>query len=217
MTMDQSALMRTALTRDLNDEFKTRSVTTSAALLLILCVYASAGTKLLPALEWAGAFLFFAVESDLRLRKIPNLLTAIGFVGALTLAAHVGGLEGMGYALLGAAAIMLALFLPFALGALGAGDVKALMVLGALWGPHLAFSVLYWMILVGGALAIAKVVLAGELFDMLGRWVTSLELSVLHRRPTYVEPKAGSAAAGGVPFALAMVLGICSFQLWGNP
>jgi prepilin peptidase CpaA len=201
---------------DLQYDFRSRSATSFAALLSVLCVYASAETTLLPALEWAGAFLFFTVESDLRLRKIPNFITVTGFFTALTLAGHVGGVEGMGYALVGAAAIMLVLFAPFALGVLGAGDVKALMVLGALWGPHLAFSVLYWMILAGGALSVARVILAGELLDMLGRWVTSLELSVLHRRPTYVAPNAESAAAGGIPFALAMVLGVCAFQLWGT-
>ena len=44
------------------------------------------------------------------------------------------GAVGLGYALAGAGVALGVLFVPFVLRWLGAGDVKAMMVLGALWG-----------------------------------------------------------------------------------
>lgn len=171
----------------------------------------------LPALGWAAAFLFLAVESDVRARRIPNWLTFPALAGALALAAWQGGLVGALHALAGAGVALAILFLPFAFRWLGAGDVKAVMVLGALWGREAIVPALWWMILVGGVLAVALLASRGELLDLLRRWGSSLWHSLLSRRPVYHAPARGSAAVEGLPFAVAMGLGAAAFQLWGAP
>ncbi|HUU84223.1 MAG TPA: hypothetical protein VM243_12035, partial [Phycisphaerae bacterium] len=116
-----------------------------------------------------------------------------------------------------AGAAFAVLFVPYCIGWLGAGDAKAVMALGAFWGPELLFPVLWWMILMGGLFAVALLVVQGGMVDLLRRWWSSLKLSVLTRRPTYVAPTAGATAAKGLPFAVAMALGATAYHLWGMP
>ena len=171
----------------------------------------------LPALGWAAAFLLLAVHQDVRSMRIPNWLTFPALLGAIGLGAAHGGLGGAGGALLGAAAALGVGFVPFALRWLGAGDVKAAMVLGALWGAQTFLGVFWWMLVVGGLLAVAFVAAQGGLLDLLSRWFGSARATLLTRRLTYFHPAAGSAAARGLPFAVAMSLGSGAFQIWGTP
>lgn len=171
----------------------------------------------LPALAWAAAFLFLAVESDVRRLRIPNWLTFPGFFGALALGFASAGPAGLGRATAGAAVAFGVLLVPYALGWLGAGDVKAAMVLGALFGREAFLPMFFWMVLVGGCLAIALVVAKGGLRDLLQRWLESAKHTVLLRRPTYFGPAPGSPAAAGLPFALAMGLGATVYQILGAP
>jgi prepilin peptidase CpaA len=171
----------------------------------------------LPALGWAAAFLLLAVHQDVRSLRIPNWLTFPSLLGATALGAVQGGLAGTGAALLGAAAALAIGFVPFAMGWLGAGDVKAGMVLGALWGAETFAGVFWWMLVVGGLLAVAFVAAQGGLPALLARWLRSLQATLLTRRLVYFGPPAGSAAAHGLPFAVAMALGAGAFQIWGTP
>ena len=169
------------------------------------------------ALAWAAAFLFLAVENDVRRLRIPNWLTFPAFFGALALGFASSGPAGLGRALAGAGVAFGVLFVPYALGWLGAGDVKAALVLGALFGREVFLPMLFWMVLVGGCLALALVVVKGGLRDLLRRWFESARHTVLLRRPTYFGPAPGSPAAAGIPFALAMGLGATVYQVLGAP
>jgi len=171
----------------------------------------------LPALGWAAAFLLLAVHQDVRSLRIPNWLTFPSLLAAIALGAVHGGASGAGVALAGAGVALAVGFVPFALRWLGAGDVKAGMVLGALWGAETYLGVFWWMLVVGGLLALAFVAAQGGLLDLLARWARSAQATVLTRRLTYFRPAAGSAAARGLPFAVAMVLGAGAFQIWGTP
>jgi prepilin peptidase CpaA len=177
----------------------------------------SAQESPLPATGWAAAFLFLAIEHDVRDMRIPNWLTAGGLVTALALAGLTRGAVGLVYALLGAGMALAVLFVPFVLRWLGAGDVKAMMVLGALWGHELVLPTLFWMIVAGGVLGIALIVARGELSDLCTRWGRSLWITVSTLRPTFFGPSPGSAAGGGLPFAVAIGIGASLHQIWGFP
>ncbi len=96
-----------------------------------------------------------ACVSDVRTSRIPNVLTGASL--AIGIAAHVALAGGHGaLAALGGAAVGLAVFFPiFALGGMGAGDVKLMAALGAWlgWGPTV-WTALYTTI-AGGVLALA--------------------------------------------------------------
>lgn len=95
-----------------------------------------------------------ATVTDLRCRRIPNALTftgaLLGFVYSFATdggAGAVASLEGW--------ALGLVLWLPFyALGGMGAGDVKLLACVGAWMGPAGVVRVAIYASLAGGALAL---------------------------------------------------------------
>jgi prepilin peptidase CpaA len=211
----------TSLDREfaLSDEISARSlpVALCVASLVGLGLLWSGSERPLPALGWAVAFLFLVVEEDVRRLRIPNVLTMTGLLLALAYATWLGGVEGLVHGIGGALCVFAVFFIPFAMRWMGAGDVKAVMVLGALWGATIAIGLMFWALLLGGLLAIAIIVVKGGLPDVLRRWSQTLGLLITTRKLQYFAPRSGTAAAGGLPFGIAIGLGVAAYQLWGVP
>jgi prepilin peptidase CpaA len=167
----------------------------------------------LPILGWAAAFLFIAVERDVHCQRIPNWLTFPACAAALLHGAFLGGPAGALDAALGAGAAFALLVLPYAVGALGAGDVKAAMALGAAFGAAAITDQLLLAIGFGGILAALRLALHRELTEALRRWAHSLTTTLVTRRLVYFPPPAGAAAARGIPFAVALALAVTAQQL----
>ena len=185
--------------------------------LVTVCFVWSAAEMPLPHTIGAAAFLAVAIFTDVRCMKIPNVLTFPSLVLALVYAIAEGGASGLVTAFSGAGLAFVLFGAAFVCGWMGAGDVKATMVLGALWGPANFAHTAWWMIVAGGILAI--VVLGfhpGALVDLAKRWAKSAWYSLRLRRVIYLPPRAGSAAKG-LPFAIAMGLGAACAQIWGSP
>ena len=101
-----------------------------------------------------------AVGFDVRTRRIPNLLTFGAAVLAVLFAVANNGLSGMTTAL-GAWLLGAALFFPFfALGGMGAGDVKLLAALAAWLGPADAVYLAMFAAIAGGVIGLFVVVAA---------------------------------------------------------
>jgi prepilin peptidase CpaA len=194
-----------------------QAVATVAAALVVACLLWSSAREPLPALWWAAAFLALAIHQDVTRLRIPNWLTFPALAAAVIAAAITAGADALAASLLGAGTALAILFFPFALGWLGAGDVKATMVLGALWGAANLVGALWWMLVTGGVLALVFISLRGGIFEMLRRWFDSARTSVLCGRIVYIGAPAGSTARSGLPFAVAMGLGAAAYQLWGSP
>jgi Flp pilus assembly protein protease CpaA len=159
----------------------------------------SAGEARLPALPFAAAFLFAAVQQDGWRGRVPNLLSLPALAAALALAGHAGGWSGVLASLLGVGAALALTLAPFALRWLGAGDVKAALVLGALWGAGGFASAFGWMALAGAVVVGPLTASRQEPEPWLLRWL------------------AGSVAGAGLPFAAALGLGAAAHQVWGAP
>ena len=125
--------LRVGEIRQADDFVNSPVVASFAAAAVVACLFLSSGTAPLPALGWAAAFVYLVVHQDVSRLKIPNWLTLPALAAAMIHAGVVGGLSGLGSALAGAGCALGLLFVPFLVGWLGAGDVKAAMVLGALW------------------------------------------------------------------------------------
>jgi len=190
-----------------------RSVAAAAGVLL--CLLWSGQELPLPALGWAAGFLFLAVQQDVIRMRIPNWLTFPALLVGFAWSTWTGGGPGALVALAGAGTAFGVLFVPWLLGWLGAGDVKAMMALGTLWGAYLLLGVLWWAVVAGGVFAIGAVALHGQLGALLRRWRDTIVLTVATKRWTYLPAPAGSVTA--IPFAVAIGLGMTAYQLWGVP
>lgn len=193
---------------------RSRGLSVACGLLLAAPVLASGwvASMPLPILGWAAAFLFVAVERDVHCQRIPNWLTFPTFVAALVYGALIGGAHGFLDALLGAGAAFALLVLPYALGALGAGDVKAAMALGALFGAADVSRIVLLAIACGGVIALLGVTAQGGLGELVRRWLQSFAASLASRRLVYFRPAPGAAAARGIPFAVAVAIAVAAHQ-----
>lgn len=187
------------------------------AALASVCVLTVAYRARLPLLAGAALYLFFAVESDLRSSRIPNWLNASGLLASLSGAYVLSGVPGLGIAAGGAVLAFLLGFALFAAGVLGAGDAKGIIVLGALHGAAAVVGLYLWMLLAGAFVAVVLLIGRGELRDFLERWAHSLGEMVRSGRIVHRMPPAGSAAAGGLPFAVCMAAATVAQGTWGKP
>jgi prepilin peptidase CpaA len=162
--------------------------------------------------------LLTAVVCDLRTRRIPNTLVAVGIALGFffLIAARMGGdhfvnsvgATGIGSALLGGLT-GLALFLPFyALRTMGAGDVKLLAMIGVWLGPqHVAWAAL-WTLLAGGALALLVALGTGVMRPVLANLHAMLFTSLMQARTGGRLGMSTSAqTTGRLPYAVAIGCG----------
>jgi prepilin peptidase CpaA len=185
----------------------------ACGLTLVLIVAGFVGSTPLPILGWAVAFLFFAVASDVRHHRVPNLLTLPALCGALIVSPWIGGAGGLTEALAGAALGFALLVGPYAVGGMGAGDVKALMALGAWIGAPATLGAAAWALIAAGTFGLTWLTLRGELGSFVRRWGRIIVTSLTLRRLRYEPPPPESGAARGIPFAVALALGLAA-QWW---
>jgi len=97
-----------------------------------------------------------SVFFDLTARRIPNWIIAFGLLGGLLLNASQGFAQ-FSHSLLGFIGGIALFIVPFALGWMGAGDVKYFGVVGALLGIEWLPRVLFYSILAAGVFAVGYV------------------------------------------------------------
>jgi prepilin peptidase CpaA len=120
-----------------------------------------------------------ASVADVRTRRIPNALTFGTALFAIALQTWIDGTRGLGLSLAGWL-VGVAIFFPiFALGGMGAGDVKLVGALGACLGPLGALHVALGAAIAGGLLAVLVTLRIGyfsravaNLWRLFGFWRT---------------------------------------------
>jgi prepilin peptidase CpaA len=121
---------------------------------------------------------------DVRTRRIPQLLTLGGAVAGVAFHIAISGWPA-GVASLSGWAVGLLLFLiPFALGGLGAGDVKLLGALGAWLGAGQVIWLALYTGVAGGVLALAVALHSGYLRQAL----RNIYLLLMHWRLNGLRP-----------------------------
>jgi prepilin peptidase CpaA len=104
-----------------------------------------------------------AVAWDVATRRIPNVLTFGAALAALAVHGYLGGWPGAAMALAGWAAGVALFFPVFALGGMGAGDVKLLGAVGAWLGPLAAVWVALYSGIAGGIIGLIVAAFSGYL------------------------------------------------------
>jgi len=125
-----------------------------------------------------------ACVTDLRSRRIPNVLTFGAAAAAVVYGGATGGWSGLGNAALGWLIGAAVFIVPFALGGLGGGDVKLLGALGAWLGPAGAIWVALYTGVAGGVMALAVAIASGYL----RRALSNVTLLLMHWRVSGLRP-----------------------------
>ena len=154
--------------------------------------------------------LLSAAVLDLRTRRIPNVLTVSGLMIALALRSTLGagtlvdGLQGAGIAFL----VVLPLF---ALGALGGGDLKLFVAVGAFMQPTQFVLALLATAIVGGVLAVGESIRRGALGSLVFN-THSLGTHILTGGRSGHRSTIAAPGAVTVPYGLAIATG--SLAVW---
>lgn len=148
-----------------------------------------------------------AAVADARTRRIPNRLTLAGILLGLLLAITGGGPAAFASALAGSGAAFAAFFVLYALGGMGAGDVKLVAAAGAFLGVPLVGWGLLLSALAGGVLAVGALIANGAL----RRWpVAAAVLATGGGARSVVQAVGGGGAPLKVPYGVAIAVG-CGF------
>jgi prepilin peptidase CpaA len=153
-----------------------------------------------------------ACVTDLRVRRIPNVLTFGAAGAALIFHAVAPTGHGLVSALAGWLVGAAVLFLPFALGGLGAGDVKLLAALGAWLGPLSALWLGLYAGMAGGVLAVIVAAFHGYLKQAIANvWLLLQHWTVMGLRPLYpisLEGSHGPRLAYALPILAGVLLNV---------
>lgn len=137
--------------------------------------------------------------SDLKTRTIPNYLTLAAALAGLTYNLLVSGWGGLADGTLGLLLGFGFLILPYILGGMGAGDVKALAALGAWLGPTGTLLLFCYMGIAGGLMALGVLIWRGLLWQgILNMFLTRDKMSGLSL----------AQKTPGIPYGVAMALGM---------
>ena len=144
---------------------------------------------------------------DLRSRRIPNALTLGGALAALIASAVTAGMGGIWSSAAGWA-LATAMWMPlYALGGMGAGDVKLMAAIGAWLGPlAVVYATLYGA--VAGAVMAAGVVVAQR---CVGQTWSNIHLLLTHWRVAGFAPHAqltlDAANSPRLAYAIPILIG----------
>lgn len=154
-----------------------------------------------------------ACVTDLRTRRIPNVLTFGAALAGLVFQFATGGVEALGQAALGWLLGALVFLLPFALGGLGGGDVKLLAALGAWLGPADALWLVLYTGVAGGVMAVA----VSARYGYLGTALQNVRLLLCHWQVAGIKalPEITLEGSGGpkLAYAFPILMGLVT-SVW---
>lgn len=163
--------------------------------------------------------LLTAVITDLRSRRIPNLLVIAGVVAAFTVhaAARIAGTDSLAgpawWSPLAGLGVGLAMLLPLHLmRGCGAGDVKLMAMVGAFVGAQTALAAVLYTLLAGGALSVLFMFGRGVALQTLANMRSLLLDRTARGSAARLAPLAHTTAR--LPYGVAISLGTGAALLW---
>ncbi len=165
----------------------------------------------------AVIFIVACCIADARTRRIPNVLSASAMLAGLGLNVAYQGVSGLGFSLGGLLAAGAVLLPAFAVGGIGAGDVKMMGAIGALLGPELALAGLGLGMIFGGGIVVAHLARHGRLREKLGSTWAMVAAASLARSVEPLRSPANDPNAVALPYSVPLGLGtvtVLMFIAW---
>lgn len=166
----------------------------------------------------ASIYFTLACTIDTFKSKIPNLLNACLLIAGFSISTAALGMHGFLLSLSGLGLGIGLLLLPYIMGGMGAGDVKALGALGALVGPFDLLHVFVYTGLYGGGIALLHYLLHADIKKSIRKgWLSTSALALTWGTHSNAPPKIPSDKASlRFPYATAIAFGYYSFVCWGG-
>ena len=167
----------------------------------------------------AVVFIVACCVADARTRRIPNVLSASAMLAGLGLNAAYYGVSGLGVSLGGLLAAGAVLLPAFAVGGIGAGDVKMMGAIGALIGPEAALAGLGLGMIFGGIIVVGHLARHGRLREKLGSTWAMVASASLARSVEPLRAPANDPNAVALPYSVPLGLGtvaVLAFIAWGG-
>lgn len=156
--------------------------------------------------------LLICLLTDLSRRKIYNIVIFPILVFGLVYNFATGGWLGLSQSLMGILVGLAMLIVPFALGGMGAGDVKLMAVIGAVKGPLFIFYTALGMGLAGGVIALAILIYQRQMLNLLTRFLQGVYLLLSTRFKVFAFELNHEKIM--FPYGLAIVAGAVSAFWW---
>jgi prepilin peptidase CpaA len=153
---------------------------------------------------------------DGRQLRVPNWLTFHFAAAGLAYAYWAHGWQGLAWSFQGAGLGLLTLLPLYAIGGMGAGDVKLMAGMGAWMGPAVTLGAFAASAIAGGVIALGMIVGSGRVFhhwatfQMIGREIlvirdpSALAVRAAERKPTMTL----------LPYAIPIAVGSISYFTW---
>ena len=143
-----------------------------------------------------------ATVTDLRSRRVPNLLVGISFLAGMSFQLWAHGWAGLGTGAAGAGVALLLFGALFLLGGMGAGDVKLMAAVGSWLGFQQTLVALAMTSILGGIMALAWAIAGG----FLGRLLADTAGLIL-RRSSNQDQTLANPRRRRMPYVPAIALG----------
>lgn len=165
-----------------------------------------------------SAVMIWAAWIDGKELRVPNWLTFPMVLSGLIYGTCVGGLSGLGAALLGMLVGLITMLPIYAVGGMGAGDVKLMAGLGAWLGWNVAFNAFIWTVFTGAIMALIMVAFSGEWRKHYGQF-----LMIWNEWTTIRDPKKLSEIAAErkprmylLPYGIPMTVASIAYFFWSG-
>lgn len=136
--------------------------------------------------------LYFSVRSDVIERRIPNKLTFPIILWGFISGGIYSGFNGMLFSISGFLVGLAVFFIPFAMGGMGAGDVKLMAAVGSILGWKLTVYSALLTAIAGGIIVIGYMVYKGKIIGMIKnmgihliKWILYIIYLVTHSDRVY--------------------------------
>lgn len=160
--------------------------------------------------------LIFSLITDLRQRKILNVITLPATLFALFYYIGTSGMEGFLYSGRGFLVGLGLLLIPYLLGGMGAGDVKLMAAIGALMGASFVFYSFIYTALIGGIIAIVLIIKKRGIIYPLKSLFFNLTFFRSNLGSIIIPDKEQKHSSISFPYGVAIVLGtFCNLILGG--
>lgn len=152
------------------------------------------------------AALLISVVTDLRYKRIFNWLTFPAMLAGLAVSTAMGGWHGLLMSLAGAGVSLLSL-LVVAVGGMKFGDVKLLMAVGTLMGPHFTLLTLICTAIAGGVFGVVYALRCGELAYTIKNAMVGGHVLSSTKSAEGLKGMASTSKVGYMPYAPAIAAG----------